>query len=191
MYTIVTTPSPILIGKTKRVTHFDRKLHEILKNMHDTLVATTDPVGVGLAAPQVGLPIKIFQMKPTGKAMVTSFINPEIIATSHELSVPAFTNSKKIEAKKPRKGKLLEGCLSIPNIWGHVTRKKEVKLSWQDEEGKKHTKEFLGFPAVIIQHEMDHLQGVLFTKHVMEQKEKLYKSSKDEEGADVFDEIKI
>lgn len=188
MYTIVVTPSPILIGKTKKVLHFDRKLHDILKNMHDTLLATTDPVGVGLAAPQVGLPLKIFQMKPIATSPVTSYINPEIILEKNPLN--SSSKSVKIRGSK-KKGKLLEGCLSVQNIWGHVTRKKEVKLTWQDVESKKHTKIFKGFPAVIIQHEMDHLEGVLFTKHVMEQKEKLYKSSKDEEGQDVFDEIKI
>lgn len=191
MYTIVTTPNPILIKHAGKITHFDKKLHEILKNMHDTLLATTDPVGVGLAAPQVGLPLKIFQTKPGSKSPVTSYINPEIVSASRDASVPSFKNSKKVEASKPKKGKLLEGCLSVPNIWGHVTRKKDITLSWQDEKGKKHTKRFLGFPAIIIQHEMDHLQGVLFTKHVIEQNEKLYKSRKDEKGKDVFDEIKI
>lgn len=191
MYQIVTTPNPILIKKAKKVVHFDHKLHDILANMHDTLMATTDPVGVGLAAPQVGLPMRIFQTKPNSKSAVTSYINPEIIRNSPDAGVPAYTNSQKVEARKPKKGKLLEGCLSIPNIWGHVTRHKEVMLSWQDEHGKKHTKLFKGFPAVIIQHEMDHLEGVLFTKHVMAQNETLYKSHKDENGDDIFDEIKI
>lgn len=185
MYQIVVTPNPILIGKSKKVLHFDKKLHDVLESMQGTLLATTDPVGVGLAAPQVGLALKIFQTKPNPKSPVTSYINPEIIKDNSKTP-----ETVKIRGSK-KKGKLLEGCLSIPNIWGHVTRKREVALVWQDEHGKKHTKIFKGFPAVIIQHEMDHLEGVLFTKHVVEQNEKLYKSSKDEEGQDVFDEIKI
>lgn len=191
MYTLVVTPDQRLIQTTKPVTHFDSKLHNVLKEMEETLRATTDPVGVGLAAPQVGVMLRIFQMKPTAKAAVSNFINPEIVEKSSSESVPNFTNSKKVESKKPKKGKLLEGCLSIPNIWGNVSRKKTVLLSWQDEKGKQHEKLFTGFPAIIVQHEMDHLNGVLFTKHVVSQGEKLYKSHKDENGEDVFDEIKI
>lgn len=191
MYKIVVTPSPVLVKKVGLVRKFDKKLEGIIAEMKNTLLATTDPVGVGLAAPQVGLPLAIFQTKPTGKAPVAIYINPKIIRGSEEEKIPSFKNSSKVEKKKPKKGKLLEGCLSIPNIWGHVSRKKEITLSWQDEKGKKHKKRFVGFPAVIIQHEMDHLQGILFTKHVMEQNEKLYKSRKDENGEDVFDEIKL
>jgi peptide deformylase len=190
MYKIVVTPNSILVKKAQGLKKFDRKLSEIIKGMGETLLATTDPVGVGLAAPQIGLPLAIFQMKPTEKSYVSTFINPKILSGSGN-EIPSHKNSNKVEEKKPRKGKLLEGCLSIPNIWGHVSRKKEIKLEWHDEKGKKHMKKFSGFPAVIIQHEVDHLDGILFTKHVMEQKEKLYKSHKDENGEDVFDEVKL
>ena len=64
-------------------------------------------------------------------------------------------------------------------------------MSWCDEHGNRLTKEFTGFPAIIIQHEVDHLNGVLFTKHVMEQGEKLFKSHKNAEGEDEFEEISI
>lgn len=192
MYSLVTTPDPVLVRQAAQVKHFDKKLHEVVSGMTQTLLATTDPVGVGLAAPQVGLPMQLFLMKPKSDSPVSVFINPEVVTMSDENAVPDFVNkSETIEKRKPKKGKLLEGCLSIPNIWGHVTRQKEVTISWQDEKGKKHTKLFKGFPAVIIQHEIDHLHGMLFTKHVMQQHEQLYKSSKDENGDDVFDEIKI
>lgn len=193
MYEIITTPNEILLQEAKPVKFFDKKLRQILAGMEETLLATIDPVGVGLAAPQVGLSLRIFQMKPTEKSKVTSYINPVIIRASEEEGVPEFINSEKVEKRKPKasKEKLLEGCLSIPQIWGNVERKKEVTLSWQDEEGKNHQKNFDGFEAVIIQHEMDHLNGILFTKHVMEQNEKLYKSHKNENGEDEFEEIKI
>lgn len=191
MYSIIATPNPVLVQKAKKVTKFDKKLHETLAQMKETLLATTDPVGVGLAAPQVGLAIRIFQMKPTDSSPVTSFINPERIDEAKEANILDHKNSAKVEKKKPKKGKLLEGCLSIPNIWGHVTRKNYVTISWQDEKGGKHKKKFTGFQAVIVQHEMDHLEGVLFTKHVIEQGEKLYKSHKNNEGEEEFDEIKI
>lgn len=184
MYTLVVTPNPILINKAQPVRSFDEKLHQIILEMQETLLATTDPVGVGLAAPQVGLPLFIFQMKPTEKSSVTTYINPVILESTKDIPTAKITQKKK-------KGKLLEGCLSVPNIWGHVTRKKEVKLSWQNELGKTKEKVFKGFSAVIVQHEMDHLHGILFTKHVIEQNEKLYKSHKNEQGEDEFDEIKI
>ncbi len=186
MYSLTIVPNPVLVNESKPILHFDKKLAEIISGMTETLLATTDPVGVGLAAPQVGLPIQIFQMKPNANSKVTTYINPKIIDHA-EQETSNISNSK----KKPKKNKLLEGCLSVPNIWGHVTRKKEVMLSWQDEKGRTHEKLFKGFPAVIVQHEMDHLRGVLFTKHVMAQQEKLYKSHKDDEGNDVFDEVKI
>lgn len=193
MYTIVTTPNKVLIEKAKPVTRFDKKLEQIIAEMEKTLRATKDPIGVGLAAPQVGLSIRLFQMKPTEKSRVTTYINPVIESTSNEEEVPTFTNSKKIESKKPEssKNKLLEGCLSIPDIWGNVTRKKEVTLSWQDEKGNNFKQTFTGFPAIIIQHEVDHLNGILFTTHVIAQNEKLFKSHKNKDGEDEFDEIQI
>jgi len=193
MCEIITTPNPVLIKTAEPVIKFDRKLHLLIKDMEQTLLATVDPVGVGLAAPQVGVSLRIFQMKPTEKAKVTTYINPIINKVSEEEEIPTSTNSEKIEHRKPgeSKGKLLEGCLSIPNIWGNVTRKKELTLSWQDEFGVEHSKDFTEFPAVIVQHEMDHLNGILFTTHVISQGEKLYKSHKNDAGEDEFDEIKI
>ncbi len=193
MYTIVTTPNKVLIEKAKPVTKFDKKLEQVIAEMDKTLRATKDPIGVGLAAPQVGLSIRLFQMKPTEKSRVTTYINPVIESTSNEEEVPTFTNSKKVESKKPEssKNKLLEGCLSIPDIWGNVTRKKEVTLSWQDEKGNNFKQTFTGFPAIIIQHEVDHLNGILFTTHVIAQNEKLFKSHKNKDGEDEFDEIQI
>lgn len=193
MYTIVTTPNKVLIEKAKPIKQFDKKLLTVISEMEKTLKATKDPIGVGLAAPQVGLPIRLFQMKPTEKSKVATYINPEIISVSEDEEVPAFTNSKNVENKKPQssKNKLLEGCLSIPDIWGNVTRKKEVTLKWQDEKGNMLQQKFTGFPAIIIQHEVDHLNGILFTTHVMAQKEKLFKSHKNKDGEDEFDEIQI
>ena len=192
MYTIVTTPNRVLIEKAKVVTKFDKKLIEILKGMESTLRATTDPVGVGLAAPQVGLSLQIFQMKPNEKSRVTSYINPVIISMSEEEEIPHFKGRNE-KANKPEssKNKLLEGCLSIPNIWGNVTRKKEVVLAWQDANGNNFKQTFTGFPAIIIQHEVDHLNGILFTTHVIAQNEKLFKSHKNKEGEDEFEEIQV
>lgn len=190
---MVITPAPILLKQAEPVTIFDKKLGQTISEMKVTLDATRDPVGVGLAAPQVGISKRIFLVKPKEDGPTQVFINPEIVEESDIKEIPHFTNSKKVEAHKPKKSKskLLEGCLSVPNIWGNVARKKEIKAAWLDEKGKKHEKKFKGFTAVIIQHELDHLNGSLFTKHVLEQKEQLYRSYKNEKGEDEFEEIEV
>lgn len=175
---LVTTPSPNLIEPSTKVHKFDEKLHKLIADMHDTLAHTTDPKGVGLAAPQVGVNIRLFLAKPNDRVNTKVFINPEIVT------------SEDGESKRTKKS-LLEGCLSIPNIWGKVKRKKLVKLTWQDQHGKSYTKVFNGFVATIIQHEVDHLDGILFTKHVLTQGQKLYKSYKNEHGEEEFEEIKV
>jgi peptide deformylase len=147
--------------------------------MEAALNRSVDPVGVGLAAVQVGKPIKIFIAKPTEKSKIYVFINAQIVKTSEKLGV------KKSKVKK------LEGCLSLPNIWGEVARYENVTIKYLDETGKSHKKKFSGFMATIIQHEMDHLAGILFTKRVLEQKGTLYRSEKNKNGEDVFEEIKI
>ncbi len=190
MLKILVTPNSKLLEKSREVTKFDRKLAKEISEMKKSLDAASDPIGVGLAAPQVGLLKRIFLAKPKDKILV--FINPKILESSGE-AIPEFVNSPKIEAKKPKKSqkKLLEGCLSIPNIWGNVARKKEIKLKYQDEKGNIHIEKIKGFLAVIIQHELDHLDGALFTKHVMTQGEQLYRSYKNEKGEDEFEEIEI
>ncbi len=197
MYKLVTTPDPILNNVARPVTDFDKKLKETLGSMEQALRITQDPIGVGLAAPQVGLSLRIFQMRPDEKSQVRSFINPKIVRISEETSDYISQSGKKKKAIEegripPPKGKrLLEGCLSIPNIWGYVQRKKEVTLAFQDADGNKHEQVFSGFLAIIVQHEIDHLNGTLFTKHVIDQNEKLYKSHKDKTGEDVFEKIEI
>ncbi len=193
MLKMVVTPSATLLEKAELVARFDKKLKKLISEMSETLDATVDPVGVGLAAPQVGVAKRIFLSRPQEKGPIHVFINPQIVGGSVEEEIPHFTNSKKVEKSKPKKsrGKLLEGCLSVPNIWGNVSRKKKIMLSWQDVKGEKHTRTFTGFGAIIIQHELDHLNGILFTKHVLAQKEQLYKSYKNAEGEDEFEEIEV
>ncbi|KKS90006.1 MAG: hypothetical protein A3G66_04420 [Candidatus Levybacteria bacterium RIFCSPLOWO2_12_FULL_39_17] len=202
MLKIIVTPSPILLKKSEPVLKFDKKLKEVIAEMSEALDATVDPKGVGLAAPQVGVSKRIFLAKPDEKKRGLVFVNPEIIE-AQGMAVPAFSNSEKIEymkasskgrlssGQKNSKKKLLEGCLSIPNIWGNVCRKKVIKISYRDENGKEHVKDFRGFSAIVIQHELDHLDGILFTKHVIEQGEQLYRSYKNEKGEDEFEEIEI
>ena len=177
---IVQAPEPVLSTKAKAVEKIDKTILQLIADMKETLVNTTDPEGVGLAAPQVGKSLQLFIIKQDKNAQFSVFINPEV-----ELL------GKLQEADTKKKNSRLEGCLSLKDIWGTVKRNPKVKISYLDENGTKLTKIFDGFFAVIVQHEYDHLQGFLFPKRTLEQAGKLYKSHKDEKGEDVFDPIEI
>ena len=181
MLEIVKAPHSILSQKTKPVAKIDNGILKLIEQMKKSLDSATDPIGVGLAAPQIGKSLKIFIAKPGAKSKVLTFINPRVIKSAPVLAIDGFD-------KKTRK---LEGCLSLPNIWGEVQRYSAIQLEYQDESRKMHNKKFTGFISTIIQHEIDHLNGILFPKRVLEQNRTLYKSEKDEHGEDVFEEIKI
>jgi peptide deformylase len=85
----------------------------------------------------------------------------------------------------------LEGCLSIPGIWGIVTRHEWVKVRYINESGKTEETAFADFEAIIVQHEMDHLDGILFTRRVVEQKGKLYKTAVDVGGKEVLEPLEL
>ena len=172
---IVVAPNPILSEKAKAVLKADKSILHTIAKMKDVLSSAHDPIGVGLAAPQIGKSLQIFIAKPTPKGKVSVFINPKI--TKMDTPSQSFTREHKIKNPKSKKEEVqkLEGCLSLKDIWGNVLRSPTVRLSYLDEKGKKHTRTFKGLLATIIQHEIDHLNGVLFTKRVLEQKGKLYK----------------
>ena len=180
MLDIVTAPSPILSSKTSPVAKVDSTVLKLIAQMEEALDAATDPIGVGLAAPQVGKSLTIFVIKPSPKAKLQAFINPKISKVEQEVS-----------SKAKRKTKKLEGCLSLHNIWGEVERARTIWLDYLDEAGKPHHKKFSGFIATIIQHEVDHLNGILFPKRVLEQKGTFYESKKNSKGEDIFEELKI
>src|SRR5205085_7034589 len=93
--------------------------------------------------------------------------------------------------KKKKEGMKLEGCLSLKDIWGTVKRSTKVSVAYTDEHGEKHEEIRSGFLAIIMQHEYDHLQGILFPRRVLEQKGQLYKSYKNDKGEDEFEEISV
>lgn len=192
MLKILTAPNLVLSQEAKDVSRVNKSTHNLLSEMKQSLLLAKDPEGVGLAAPQVGKPLSIFVIKPTPKSPVKVFINPKIVEEKYEAfpKSPAGRNPAETGEKRSHPARL-EGCLSLPNIWGQVKRKPLLTLSFLDEKGRSHTQTFKGFFATIIQHEIDHLNGVLFTKRVLEQNGQLYKSYKDEKGEDVFEEISI
>lgn len=178
MKKIVIVPQLVLNQPTSPVVRFDRQLKRILSEMKEALLSAKNPKGVGLAAPQIGYSLSIFAVKPTDKDKITFYVNPKIISCSTEV--------EKLQKNTP-----LEGCLSIPNTWGVVKRKKWVRLAFQDTKGNRKQKTFFGFEAVIVQHEMDHLKGILFTQRVLEQCGKLYEIIKDENGEERLRELPI
>ncbi|MCL4390074.1 MAG: peptide deformylase [Patescibacteria group bacterium] len=182
MYSIVKAPSEILRTPVGPADLPAAKLAKIIAEMKATLIAQKDPEGVGLSANQVGLPYLLFlarfDTKPNSPIHV--FINPEIVSHSEELQ-------EENEDKSP-----LEGCLSLPKYYGFVKRWKTVELRYQDENCKLKTENFRGFPAVVIQHEMDHLEGKIFVERILEQSGKLYKvAGKNKKGKDTWEEVEI
>ncbi len=175
---IVQSPDPLLGEVAKPVEKIDNAIKKLIEEMKQTLVTQEDPEGIGLAAPQVGKSLRLFIVKEEPDAPFFVCINPQL--------TPLYPKKSTKPVRLPR---YMEGCLSLKNIWGKVARAPKVKLFWTDELGQQHTDTFSKFFAVILQHEYDHLQGILFPRHVIAQGGKLYKSRKDKSGEEVFDEI--
>lgn len=197
MLRIVQAPDQVLSETAKPVEKIDKAVKKLLKEMEEALISQTDPEGVGLAAPQVGKSVQLFIVKQDPDAQLLTFINPTIESTFEkptEKALDVKQSQKTVKAKKKTKidkGVQLEGCLSLKDIWGVVKRPYGIVLSYQDETGAKHQKKFDGFLATIIQHEVDHLNGILFPKRVLEQKNSLYHSVKNKNGETEFEEIEI
>jgi peptide deformylase len=141
---IVMYPAEVLEKKCRPVVKFDRKLAKLLDDMYVTMIEYD---GVGLAAPQIGIDEQIAIVDIDDESGTIEMINPRIIQTSGEQTGP-------------------EGCLSFPDLFGEVTRPNYVKIEAFDRKGKKFTLEAEEFLARAIQHEIDHLDGVLFTSKV-------------------------
>src|SRR6478735_2476398 len=150
---IFETPDPVLRQISTPVEKVDDELRALIADMFETMY---DAPGIGLAAVQVGVPKRLLVMdlqepeeedgEPVREPRV--FINPEILSHSdHE--VP-YT----------------EGCLSVPDQYAEVMRPDEIRARWLDEHGETHEEDLDGLLAVCLQHEMDHLEGVLFIDHL-------------------------
>lgn len=161
---LVKVPNLILSKSAKKITRFDARLKQLIADMQETLVASKDPEGVGLAAPQVGVCKQLFVTRAHKKAKLRSYINPVIIKTEEVVQ----TKTKEEDTA------IFEGCLSIDRIWAPITRPGKVLLKYQNEKGRTEQKWFQGFEATIIQHEVDHLNGVLFTQRAVEQDAEIY-----------------
>lgn len=166
---IVDVKNPVLRQKALLVKKIDKRVHDLIADMEETLLAQRDPEGVGLAAPQIGKSLQIFITFYNNKTRV--FMNPKILEMSDD--------EKGVH--KTKKGKsVLEGCLSLPHYYGPISRSKKLMLEYLDIDGKKQKEYFKGFMAHIIQHEVDHLNGKLFIDRILEQKAPLYKFEGDQ-----------
>jgi peptide deformylase len=169
---IIEVPDPRLKTVSRPVEAFDEELRTLVADMFDTMY---DANGIGLAAIQVGVPLRVLVIdlqEPDPDAEPVEchghhghdhgeththqpvkndprvFINPEILDPAEELSV------------------YQEGCLSVPEIYADVERPKACRVRWQDLDGTVHEEALEGMMATCMQHEMDHLEGVLFIDHL-------------------------
>ena len=140
---IITEPNEILRKRSKEVTDFSPRLCELLDDMAETM----QNGGVGIAAVQVGVLWRVCIVDAAGGPC--ELINPVIVS-----------------AKNIKSGS--EGCLSVPNQHGNVSRAQEITVTFFDRYGKPQTREFKGREAVCVAHEIDHLDGILFTDKVLQ-----------------------
>jgi peptide deformylase len=161
IYPIVAYGDPVLRDVAKDIPN-DGSI-DIKKLSEDMFETMYQAQGVGLAAPQIGMNIRIFVVdaepldEENFKGFKRAFINPQMIEETGE---PWGYE---------------EGCLSIPDIRGQVIRRPVVKLRYFDTDWKEHTEVFDGMAARVIQHEYDHLEGVLFTDHLSAIRKRLIK----------------
>jgi peptide deformylase len=145
---IVKLPDPVLKQISQPVERVDDELRALVGDMLQTMY---DAPGIGLAAVQIGIPRRLLVIdlaKEDQPKDPHAFINPEIIWSGEETSVYE------------------EGCLSIPDVFYDVERPAEVKVKYVDEQGKQQEMDSSGLMATCIQHEIDHLNGVLFIDHL-------------------------
>lgn len=138
---IVKDPDPVLREEAKEVTKFNSNLQKLLKDMADTMY---DAEGVGLAAPQIGISKRVIVVDVGDENGLVEMVNPEIIEQDGEQLGP-------------------EGCLSIPNLNGDVLRSERIVVKGQNSSGLPFKIEATGYFARAFQHEIDHLNGILFT----------------------------
>lgn len=145
---ILTAPDPRLQAVSTDVEKVDAEIRKLVEDMADSMYAAD---GIGLAAVQIGVAKRVIVIdldQKEGKKNPRAFINPKIIWASEEVAV------------------FEEGCLSVPEIWDDVERPARIKAEYLDSDGNKQLLEADGMLATCLQHEMDHLNGVLFIDHL-------------------------
>lgn len=167
---IVAYGDPVLKKEAEEIEKDFPKLKELIEDMYETMYEAS---GVGLAAPQVGKSIRLFIVDGS------PFAEEEEDEEEDDPKAKGMENFKKvfinpiIEEEKGEEWGFNEGCLSIPKIREEVFRKEQIKISYYDENWKLHEESYDGYSARIIQHEYDHIEGILFTDRISPLKRKL------------------
>jgi len=144
-------PSPVLRQKARRVPTVDNSIQRLIDDMIETMHLVK---GVGLAAPQVGVSLRVVVLQMPDEEPI-ALINPEVVRRSGEQEVT-------------------EGCLSVPGYAGEIKRSVSVTVKGQDRQGKAIRIKATGLMAQALEHELDHLNGVLYIDHI-ESQDRLYK----------------
>lgn len=166
---IVAYGDPVLKKKATDITKDYPNFGDLLKNMFETMY---NAYGVGLAAPQIGLPIRMFLVD------TEPFSEDEDLTKEEQKQLKGFKRvfiNAKITKEQGDEWVFNEGCLSIPDIREDVFRKPIVTLEYLDENFAPHTETFDGLIARVIQHEYDHIEGILFTDKLSSLKKRLIK----------------
>jgi peptide deformylase len=166
---IVAYGDPVLKKRATEISKDHPNLEQIIANMYETMYGAH---GVGLAAPQVGLSIRLFLVDTAPFSEDESYTPEE--KTELKAFKRTFINAKIIE-ESGEEWSFNEGCLSIPNVREDVWRCPKLKIEYQDEDFTTHVEEFEGLIARVIQHEYDHIEGILFTDKVSSLKKRLLK----------------
>lgn len=166
---IVAYGDPVLKKKAVEIDKDYPNLDELISNMHETMYGA---YGVGLAAPQIGLAIRMFLVDTSPFAEDEHFTEEE--AQALKTFKKTFINPIILE-EEGDEWAFNEGCLSIPDVREDVFRKPKIKIQYQDEKFNTHIEEYDGLIARVIQHEYDHIEGVLFTDKLSSFKKRLLK----------------
>ena len=167
---IVAYGDPVLRKEAKEIDADYPKLNELLENMYETMYAAR---GVGLAAPQIGLPIRIFIVD------ASPFADDEELTKEEQKELEGFNKTfinARILEEHGDEWAFNEGCLSIPEVREDVFRQPEIVIEYEDENFKTHKETITGIAARIVQHEYDHIEGILFTDKLSPLKKRLIKS---------------
>lgn len=166
---IVAYGDPVLKKKAKEITPEYPDFKELLENMFETMYGAH---GVGLAAPQIGRAIRLFLVD------TTPFADDENLSEEERDELGSFKKvfiNAEILTEEGEEWPFSEGCLSIPGINEDVFRQPDITIRYQDENFKEHTATYSGLIARVIQHEYDHIEGILFTDKLSSLKKRLIK----------------
>ncbi len=166
---IVAYGDPVLKKEAEEINKDYPGLQELIANMFETMYEAS---GVGIAAPQVGKSIRLFVVDATPFAETDEDEEEDPLAAGCDGFKKVFINPI-MEEETGEPWAFSEGCLSIPKIREEVMRKPKIKISYYDENWNFHEDEYEGYQARIIQHEYDHVEGILFTDHLSVLKKRL------------------